>query len=444
LEDQRRGYLMLLFTDGKSFQRDDSTFVFESLSGWPMVAWMDFREKRFWDETISLPVTHGIPIYPASRDGLIKVTKQFLTEQEPGKYLSANMDGAGVLPEMPTKLDAHVEFLLGDALLWAQDCALIQPVSLGLADALRREFYPHLPPERMGRLYALPDTSQILSTLCFSKAIQIVLRNGFKARRSESGRKALSAFLMRKIEETKPETEAGKDPSLQFLKWERVKERFRMESDPNYDMKRLAELALTPLGISICEGLGAFGFEGEANKIPPIVRPQNPKAWRRLKWLLKKPKYSLREEPLMVSSDEFRSVFGLGENQRPLKYIENEFKDRGDGTIADQATGVIWQKSGSNWLGYEDALAYVEKLNRERFAGYDDWRLPTIEELMSLLEPKKQSTDLYIDPIFDEEQSWCLSSDKEYPGAAWLVYFLIGDVVWDLVVGNGYVRAVRS
>ena len=49
----------------------------------------------------------------------------------------------------------------------------------------------------------------------------------------------------------------------------------------------------------------------------------------------------------------------------PVEYIDNNFKDNGNGTITDQATGLTWQKSGSSTnINYENALAYVDELNR--------------------------------------------------------------------------------
>ena len=144
----------------------------------------------------------------------------------------------------------------------------------------------------------------------------------------------------------------------------------------------------------------------------------------------------LRSEPQTVPSEEAEKTFGLDENRRPVKYIENQFEDRGK-VVFDRDTGLIWQKSGSqNHLAYVKTREYIEQLNREGFAGHSDWRLPTIPELMSLLTPQKQTNGLYIDPIFDANQRWCWSADKGSSGSAWLVYFLIGKMYWSFLIIN--------
>ncbi len=65
-------------------------------------------------------------------------------------------------------------------------------------------------------------------------------------------------------------------------------------------------------------------------------------------------------------------------------YGANEFVDNGDGTITDNATGLMWQQadsgSGINW---EAALAHAEGLT---LAGHDDWRLPNAKELQSIVD----------------------------------------------------------
>ena len=56
--------------------------------------------------------------------------------------------------------DVYVEQLLGDAFPWAQTCALFQPVSLGLADALRRKFIPSSRPNGSGASTPCPTPAR--------------------------------------------------------------------------------------------------------------------------------------------------------------------------------------------------------------------------------------------------------------------------------------------
>ncbi len=128
------------------------------------------------------------------------------------------------------------------------------------------------------------------------------------------------------------------------------------------------------------------------------------------------------------------------------KGFDNDFKlieRQGKKLVLDRASGLTWQQSGSSeYLNYKNAEAYVKDLNKKTFAGYRDWRLPTLEEAMSLMEPQKNREDLYIAPVFDAKQEWIWTADKASPGA-WPINFINGCPDWFTLVPS-YVRAVRS
>jgi len=125
-------------------------------------------------------------------------------------------------------------------------------------------------------------------------------------------------------------------------------------------------------------------------------------------------------------------------------HFKNDFVIKGDGTVTDRATGLMWQKGGSEkYLVYSKTDDYILSLNRDRFADYNDWRLPTVEELASLIENRKMNGGLNIDPVFNKRQEWCWSADKRKSVSAWYVSFYHGSVYCS-GFSSYYVRAVRS
>lgn len=119
-----------------------------------------------------------------------------------------------------------------------------------------------------------------------------------------------------------------------------------------------------------------------------------------------------------------------------------EIVDENQRVIMDHVTGLIWQRSGStDQMNFEDSDIYINELKQNCFGGYKDWRLPTLEEAMCLMEPKRNA-DSYINPIFDKHQSWIWTSDKESSAAAWVVNFGSGICLSRPLNGSRYVRAV--
>ncbi len=148
---------------------------------------------------------------------------------------------------------------------------------------------------------------------------------------------------------------------------------------------------------------------------------------------------SLRRKPIEIQNEmkitDMVVEYDFFERSRnPQGSFKNVFVDNKDGTITDKATGLMWQKAGSSGtLDNRDAIRYVEQLNSQRFAGYSDWRMPTIEELASLLERTKNE-GVHVDLVFDSRQVSCWSADKgegvnAFNSGAWIVNFGQGQIL---------------
>lgn len=97
------------------------------------------------------------------------------------------------------------------------------------------------------------------------------------------------------------------------------------------------------------------------------------------------------------------------------EYGINQFKDNGDGTITDEATGLTWMKADSGkGLDWPTALEYAEGME---FAGYSDWRLPNAKELQSIIDYTRSpdtTGSAAIDPIFDATEIKNEGGEKDF------------------------------
>ncbi|MEI6124883.1 MAG: DUF1566 domain-containing protein, partial [Bacteroidota bacterium] len=122
-------------------------------------------------------------------------------------------------------------------------------------------------------------------------------------------------------------------------------------------------------------------------------------------------------------------------------------------TVTDEITGLTWQQShDSKTLYWTDAQKVVDKLNRKKYGGFDDWRLPTIKELYSLWNgsigwPYINTDYFTIEYSSEEELSHAIfwSSDK-YTGVLGNVSGGQGEAAGDELAfgvnfGTGHIKA---
>jgi len=105
------------------------------------------------------------------------------------------------------------------------------------------------------------------------------------------------------------------------------------------------------------------------------------------------------------------------------------YLDHGDGTVTDLVTGLMWQQTMDEKMTYDQAVAYA---NDSNLGGYNDWRLPTIKELFSLIQFTGQSGGevaniLYIDTdYFDQPLGDTSQGEREIDAQTWSVTKYVG------------------
>lgn len=113
--------------------------------------------------------------------------------------------------------------------------------------------------------------------------------------------------------------------------------------------------------------------------------------------------------------------------------------------VSDRTTALMWQKGGAEHdMPRVEAAAHIEKLNTARYAGFHNWRLPTVEEAMSLMEPQA-TNKCHIDLTFQRPPFFIWTSDQVAGGKAGIViYYCDGTLAGESEAFNASVRAVRN
>ena len=141
------------------------------------------------------------------------------------------------------------------------------------------------------------------------------------------------------------------------------------------------------------------------------------------------------------SLQSWDKVINRASRFKVLKAFDNE-------AVLDKETQLVWEISPTGGLGWLDAVSHC--YNRV-IGGRMGWRLPTIEELTTLVDLQTSSPSLPDGNPFDAPPTppvWSITSDAEDNSYAWSVNFADGtlhtdgkgaaEFAWCVRGGHGY------
>ena len=132
-----------------------------------------------------------------------------------------------------------------------------------------------------------------------------------------------------------------------------------------------------------------------------------------------------------------------------------------DGDIQDKNNSYTWFQPGADEAPQGvadggrckgesdcDTYAYIEQINQKNYCGYSNWRLPTKEEMLSIVNLGDNAATATIDTEYFPDALpswyWTASSNESHPEHAWYVLFKNGIALNDLKERPKHIRLVRS
>lgn len=120
-----------------------------------------------------------------------------------------------------------------------------------------------------------------------------------------------------------------------------------------------------------------------------------------------------------------------------------DYSNLDNDTVKDKKTGLIWQKGEQEKMRWEIARQFCGELT---LAGFNDWRLPTKQELMTLVERNmfNPAIDRKFFPQAQPDNYWSSSIGTASVGsAAWMIHFGYGEARFFNKYNKHLVRCVR-
>lgn len=116
-------------------------------------------------------------------------------------------------------------------------------------------------------------------------------------------------------------------------------------------------------------------------------------------------------------------------------------------TVYDPKTNLTWDRSGSECrMNFEQAIASAEIANSQKHLGFDGWRVPTIAELLSIVDFGEHgpAIDSKLFPGCQGGRYWSSTVFANHQAYTWYVDFSDGAALAVVKTYDGFARLVRS
>jgi hypothetical protein len=137
--------------------------------------------------------------------------------------------------------------------------------------------------------------------------------------------------------------------------------------------------------------------------------------------------------------------------------VEERFMEADSETIIDAVQRLVWIKKDTwqmsgKWMAQRQVKEFADGLNRKRFAGFSNWRLPTAVEAKSLFDKKQKNSDhmgqvIYLSDMFEPGCGFlCWTSDVRHNIQGVRLNYRKGVIIYDDIfrVSRGASRLVRD